>query len=145
MEKRVGLQLKKISCEVNRVVNSEAYVGKVDELTGTRGYILGYLIRHEGTFYQKDLEKIFSVRRSTMTEILNLMEKKGFIVRAPDETDKRLKRIVPTEEAKRYDKKIREAFDRFENDLTDGLSDEELDAFFAVLTKLGNNLNKMID
>ena len=54
------------------------------ELTPKQGMIIGFI--HVNTLdkidvYQKDIEKEFSLRRSTASEILALMEKNGFKVR----------------------------------------------------------------
>ena len=48
---------------------------------------------------RKDIEEEFQIRKSTVTGILQLMEKNGFIYRESVEKDARLKRIVPTKKA----------------------------------------------
>ena len=49
--------------------------------------------------YQKDIEEEFRIRKSTVTGILKLLEKNGFIRRESVPQDARLKRIVPTARA----------------------------------------------
>ena len=42
------------------------------------GWIIGYLYRHRDTpVFQRDIEREFSITRSTVTNILQLMERKG--------------------------------------------------------------------
>ena len=72
----------------------------LDSLTGTRGYIMFYLKDNEGgDVFQKDIEKHFSLSRSTVTEVLQKMEKSGLISRLSVNSDGRLKKIVLTEKA----------------------------------------------
>ena len=49
--------------------------------------------------YQKDLEKKFSVTRSTASKVVKLMVQKGLIVREEVESDARLKKLILTEKA----------------------------------------------
>ena len=47
-----------------------------DPITGMQGWMIHYLIRQEGRpVYQRELEQKLGVRRSTISGILNLMEK----------------------------------------------------------------------
>ena len=65
----------------------------VDELTAMHGWILGYLCRNEHKdIFQKDIEAEFKICRSTVTNILKLMEKKGYIKRESVPYDARLKK-----------------------------------------------------
>lgn len=50
----------------------------LDEVTLMHGWIMGYLYHNQGkAVYQKTIESDFNIRRSTVTTILQLMEKKG--------------------------------------------------------------------
>ena len=69
----------------------------VDELTAMHGWILGYLCRNEDKdIFQKDIEAEFKICRSTVTNILKLMEKKGYIRRESVPYDARLKEDLDT-------------------------------------------------
>lgn len=46
----------------------------IDEVTGMHGWLIGYIER-QGDVYQRDVEKRFNMRRSTVTKMLQLMEK----------------------------------------------------------------------
>ena len=50
----------------------------IDEVTVMHGWILAYLEdNREREIYQKDIEGKFGINRSTVTNIVKLMEKKG--------------------------------------------------------------------
>ena len=66
--------------------------------------LLNYLYHKEceekDKFMQKMVEQEFQVRRSTVTSIMQTLEKKGFIMRSTDALDQRKKVIKLTEKAK---------------------------------------------
>ena len=47
--------------------------------------------------FQKDIEQRFAVGRSTVTNLIQLMEKKGFVKRESVKQDARLKKVILTE------------------------------------------------
>ena len=72
-----------------------------DELTPMQRHILNYILLEtlHRDIYQKNLEEEFQVRKSTVSGILKLIEKNGFIYRESVKEDARLKRILPTKKA----------------------------------------------
>jgi DNA-binding MarR family transcriptional regulator len=83
---------------------------------------------------------MFSLRRPTTTEILKLMEKNGLVKKERVSSDKRLKRVVITEKAKKMDMEFDIFLEQLENDLTKNLSDEEMQIFFKVIEQMRKNL-----
>ena len=97
-QRRIGWQIKVISNLIKREVGNYCCEKYQDELTGNNMFIIGHLARHRNEdVFQKDLEEIFSVRRSTMSTIILRMEQKGFLVRESVPYDARLKKLVLTE------------------------------------------------
>ena len=58
--------------------------------------------------FQKDVETEFSIGRSTVTNILKLMEKKGYIRREAVPQDGRLKRLVLLDKGMALNQTMRE-------------------------------------
>lgn len=87
-----------IRCVDNLIMRRVGWQSKqlgVDDMTPMHGWILGYLSRHQGeVIYQRDVEREFSITRSTVSSILQLMEKKGYIQRRGVPQDARLKQLV---------------------------------------------------
>ena len=80
-------------------INQFARENDVEQATPMHGWIIGYLYRHRDTpVFQRDIEREFSITRSTVTNILQLMERKGYIERRSVPQDARLKQLVLTEE-----------------------------------------------
>ena len=68
-----------------------------DELTPMQRHILNYILLEtlHRDIYQKNIEEEFQIRKSTVSGILKLIEKNGFIYRESVKEDARLKRILP--------------------------------------------------
>lgn len=106
-------------------------------------FIIGYLLENKTKeVYQKELEQIFDLRRSTLAGILKTMEKNNIIVRMEAVNDARCKRVVLTDDAITKYNVIVGLIKKQESRLTLGISDEELHTFFKVIDKMKNNLNK---
>jgi DNA-binding MarR family transcriptional regulator len=115
---------------------------KDPDITGIQGWIIGYISRHQNSqdVFQRDIEKEFNVRRSTVSGILNTMEKKGLIIRQTVDFDARLKKITLTPKAVTCNQMILDKLQEVERQLKKGLSDEEIKQFFTTLEKINKNI-----
>lgn len=146
MEKRrVGPEMRKLNNLIKREVERSTARQQLESLTGLHGWVIGHIARQDGPVFQRDLEERFSVRRSTMSNILSLMEKNDLIVRTPSKKDSRTKEITLTRRAWMIDRIIKTDLDRIEELITDGLTEGELDAFFSAVDKMKENLERMSD
>jgi MarR family transcriptional regulator, repressor for mepA len=110
------------------------------QVTIMQMWIIGFLDMNEGKeIFQKDIEAEFNIRRSTATGILQLMEKNGFITRQPVGRDARLKKVVLTPQAKDLALRVKQRMQHADAELAKGLSQEELDTFFAIIDKIKKN------
>ena len=105
--------------------------------------ILSYLKAHEGeNIFQKDIEEVFSIRRSTVSKIVRLMEEKGLLLRVPVAHDARLKCLKLTEKAHRLSVISAQALSVFEKRATQQLSDSEVLSLLTLLHKIDSTLNQ---
>ena len=112
-----------------------------DGTTPYHGRIIGYLYKNRDIdVFQRDIESHFGIRRSTVTKVLQAMENNGLIVRTAVLSDARLKKITLTRKAEDMHEHFREEIDSFEEMLSEGLSEAELECFFTVTEKIYNNL-----
>ena len=95
-------------------------------LTGSQRHIMKFILLRtlHTDVYQKDIEEEFRIRKSTVTGILKLLEKNGFIRRESVPQDARLKRIVPTARAEALRPQILEQLGRTEALLMEGIPEE---------------------
>ena len=124
-----------------------------DELTPMQRHILNYILLEtlHRDIYQKNLEEEFQVRKSTVSGILKLMEKNGFIYRESVKEDARLKKILPTKKAEAMRPSILEHIHETEIRMTEGVSEQDLFLCKKVLYQMCQNLaeknreNKEVD
>ena len=94
----IPAQLRRVNNLIFRKIGQIARTNGVEAVTPMHGWIMEYLYRNSDTpVFQRDIEREFSITRSTVTNILQLMERKGYIARRSVEQDARLKQLVLTE------------------------------------------------
>ena len=145
-KERIGFEISHCARLIRRYMDTNALKSYIDEITGTHGRALGYFYRNrDRDIFQKDFEKEFDIRRSTASNILALMEKNGLIERKSVARDARLKKIVLTEKALELHQKVEDAFSKMEADISEGISDEEMNALFKIIEKINSNIERMTE
>ena len=137
MSKNLSILINKIANQLKRKMDKE--MNENYNLTKTQSLVLSY-INSNKEIYQKDIEKRFSIRRSTATEILNLMEKRNLIKRIPSKIDKRLNNIEITEEGIKLEKVGKEKIKELEKHMIKSLTKEEKKELIRLLEKVEQNL-----
>ena len=141
--RRLLFLLRNIHILIKRDVENSEARKELDNVTGTHGYVICYLMSHDGEdVFQRDIEKRFSIRRSTATELLNLMQKNGLITRSPVESDARLKKITLTDKARNLFKIVEKDRSEFEDAVFDGFSPDEIASLSGYLERATENLKK---
>ena len=135
----IGHEIKTLSNLIRRRLDNSPVFS---EVTGMQGWIIGHVYhnRYKRDIFQRDIEAEFLIRRSTATGILQLMEKNGLIIRGPVEYDARLKKIVLTPKAIAIHEAVIRELDRLEEQLEQGLTQEEVNAFFVIIKKMKRNI-----
>ena len=140
----VGHRMKTINNLMKR--NMDKFFGhEPDQATLMHTWIIGFVQEREDRgvdTFQKDIEEEFSINRSTTSEMLKLMCKKGMIERVPVSHDKRLKKIVLTKESYEFNQKIEKQMIHMHQLFIQGLSQDELNQFMDTCDKLIDNLKK---
>lgn len=137
----IGFEIRSLDNLITRKMFAYAARNGVDELTVMHGWIIGYLYDNvEKEIFQKDIETEFSIARSTVTGILKLMEKKGYIIRKSVPYDARLKKLVLTDLGIEMNKKTRNSIDAMDKDITSCFTKEETEEFIRLAKKLKKSL-----
>lgn len=136
---RIGVKIKCLSNLLKRRMANDVAAEHIDEVTGMHGWLIGYIER-QGDVYQRDVEKRFNMRRSTVTKMLQLMEKNGLVTREPVKSDARLKKIVLTDKALQASKIMKKKIQQTEELMKRGIDEEELKIFCRVADKITENL-----
>lgn len=140
-EKHVGFEIRTLSNLIKRKVDNVIANKYTENFTGIHGWVIGYIYRNDGKeIFQKDIEEEFSIRRSTATTILQLMERKDLIIRKSVDYDARLKKIELTEKARKLHEMIKLDIAEIEKQVIKDLSEEEINTFFSIVKKIKSNL-----
>ena len=122
----IPAQIRRVDNLIFRKINQFARENDVEQATPMHGWIIEYLYRHrDEPVFQRDIEREFSITRSTVTNILQLMERKGYIQRLSVPQDARLKQLVLTEEGIQRHEKTLLSFHQTDDYVAGLLTEEE--------------------
>ena len=109
------------------------------DITHAQWLILMMLWMKDGC-RQKELTEIMFKEKTTITRLIDNLEKKGLLLRVPDLADKRNKFVYLTNSGKELKGKLTPLVAEFNKKLSYGLGDDELEELKKVLTKIHSNL-----
>lgn len=112
------------------------------QYSGAQWKTLHFILSENGDVFQKDIEKEFSIRSSTATELLRQMESNGFIRKEKVDYDNRLRKIVASDKAKDCQEKVRAELNELDRVLVHGIPQDKLDIYFEVVEMMMDNLSK---
>ena len=137
----IPAQLRRVNNLIFRKIGQIARTKGVEAVTPMHGWIMEYLYRNSDTpVFQRDIEREFSITRSTVTNILQLMERKGYIERQSVPQDARLKRLVLTEKGACIREKTMQALHQTDEFVESLLTPEENAELLRLLNKLRKGL-----
>lgn len=114
-------------------------------LTSIQSRMLGYLYfqsQNGRTLFQCDLEEEFKIRKSSITSVIQLLEKKGLVRRTGVPGDARKKELVLTEKGIAVQKMVIERLDWLETLVNQSLSQEERKIWFSCIRKIETRLEE---
>lgn len=148
MKRRIGFELitlvNMMKRELDKSIDSEG--SKRPEtlgLTGGNMQVIHYIYDNQDiNICQRDIENYFSLRPSTVSANLRLMEKKGLITRQYSTEDTRIKIVKLTDKAYEIEKQMRHHITIIENKFNDVLTDEERKQLLSLIDKIKLKFNE---
>ena len=145
-EKNIGFNVRRLTNYIKRDMEKSSASGKIILPKGVNGWAIHYFYdNREKEIFQRDFEQRFSIRRSTASNILKLMEQNGFIQRVSVKNDARLKQIILTDKAIKIHEEIMKDIERREAVLRKGFSDDEIEQFLGMIDRFVINLEEEND
>ena len=114
-----------------------------NNITNQQARLLGYLgdqIKRDEEIVQKDLEQTMKLRGSSITSLLQGLERKGFIVRSTGNEDGRTKQVNITEKGRALINEVESSFKELEVLLVKGMTEEEKQSYLHLLQISYRNL-----
>ncbi|MEI6886989.1 MAG: MarR family winged helix-turn-helix transcriptional regulator [bacterium] len=129
--REVNTFINKINKRVSNIVSKYG-------ITGPQAHILNFIFNKsiKEEVLQKDIEKEFDIRRSTTTNALQNMEKKGLIIRQNVSKDARLKKVLLTDKGLKIQKEVSKVIYQSEKALQDSLTKDEFNSLIKIILKL---------
>ena len=141
MEKIISKRINCLSTKIKREISNLSSISSVEDLSGVNSFIIVFIYNNKDrNIYQKDIEKEFGITRSTASNIISLMEKKGYVRRVNVDDDQRLKKLELTNLAIDYCENFLKDLRKLNCDLEYGISEEELINFINTIDKIEKNL-----
>lgn len=139
----IGHEIKATNHIIQRKMLETVSKQGLDEITFMHGWIIAYLYDNlNKDIFQKDIETEFGISRSTVTNIVKLMEKKGYITRVSVENDARLKKLVLTDKGKSVKVYFDVSIEENEKLFRKILSLEETEIFLNLIRKLRKGITE---
>lgn len=143
---KIAMELHSLSNMNRRYMDNNSHKKIVDSITGTNGWIIGYLDHNsDHDVYQRDLEETFGITRSTVSKVLNLMVQKGLVDRSGVEHDARLKKLTLTDKSRELIDMMHEDNDNLEKILTADFSESEKLQLMEYIIRMKNNMKSALD
>ncbi len=114
------------------------------EIADTQLPILMGLYHQEG-LSQDDLARQHVLDKATVARSVARLERAGYVVRSPDEHDRRIKRVELTEKARRIQSELRQVHQEWSEALTEGFTREERRTLTALLERMVANAQRHLD
>ncbi len=142
MNECLGKEVIILSNQVKHYLHQAA---ESEGISGAQSRILHFLFveNEKRDVFQKDIEETFFLGRSTVTQTLQSMEKKGLILRSGVAWDARLKKLELTEQGRVLDARITRKVEHMEQQLKSNLSREEIQQFHVLINKMSENISEL--
>ena len=140
MERHIGPELRILQNMLIRHIQNAVNSVPPQGISGPNVYLLKVLKEHEGEkIFQRDLEKVLSITKSTCSKVLSTLEDRGLVKRLPVK-DARFNKICLTPLGSEFVEKTDAIIEAFERRLTAGFSPEERAQLFSFFDRLKANI-----
>ena len=97
-----------------------------------------FILDRDGSMSQKELARVLRQTPPSVTNAIQKMEQKGYILRKSDEKDL-------TEKSQKYLSQVKQTFHQMEAELFEGISKEEKEELRKILLRMLRNVEKNKD
>ncbi|MGB9679785.1 MAG: MarR family winged helix-turn-helix transcriptional regulator [Thermoanaerobacteraceae bacterium] len=137
-----GLAILKLLKQImNTIKSSMKYECKEFDITGPQGMLIGILV-HYGEMKISDICEMIGLSNSTVSGVIDRLEKQGLVERIRSKEDRRVVYVVVTPKFKdTFQKYFKEASKKFE-ELINKANEQEIEIIFEGLKTLKNVLDR---
>ena len=131
---------------MKRQIDEELTHNLVESITVPQAHLISMIYNESSSkdVFQKDIEKTFALHRSSVSLMLDKMEKGNLIKRIPVESDARLKKIELTSKALAYYKEIFASIEHSSEKFIKDISIEDQNLCKNILKKIQHNIQENV-
>ena len=132
----ISTMINKFGRQMHKIFKSQAWEVSI---TASQIAVLMYIIQQyekRVPVFQKDIEREFNIRGSSVTSVLNGLEKNDWICRERVEYDARLRLIVPGEMSYKMMNQMTEFWENVDMTIKQSLTDAEFIVFCQCMDKI---------
>lgn len=134
-----GYLIGQINKLINRRINELLKEANVNEFNGAQGTII-FVLTEEGPMPIKDIGKATGLAKTSLTSMLDRMEKQGLIKKRENENDRRSTIIDLTERSRGYKEVIEKVSQEVNREFYKKIKAKDVERFEATLQKVLDNL-----
>tara|TARA_B100000941_G_C28335672_1_gene463984 strand:- start:181 stop:633 length:453 start_codon:yes stop_codon:yes gene_type:complete len=109
------------------------------EISLDQWLVLGPVWKNDG-ISQKEISEYCGKDKTSVTKIIDTLEKKNLVVRVTDQLDHRVKRVVLSQKGRELFLSALPVMAKTRDELRSGISDKEIEALKSILSKIYKNL-----
>ena len=135
-------EIKDVNSLIFRKISSR-YKEMGMDVTPVHAKIIMSIYNSSEPICQKDLEAPVSCNKSSLSNVINTMEKNGLLVRKVSDNDSRINYLELTDTANRIAEFLRTDLELIERELYVGISEKDKSLFYSVMNKIKDNLERI--
>ena len=139
LSKEIAVELNLTGCKLKHFIAAKLRDAEVP-LTPEQFMLIDLLWNH-GEMSQQRLADLMHKDKNSVTKLVDAIERKGFVVRRQNRTDRRSNTLVLTENANLLKPGAKQKGISILDQMLEGISEDELRAFLGTLRKLSENMN----
>jgi len=139
----LGMVVGRMMHEMFRVLRKRSGETSDTKLTGEQFGLLHVINLKNETCVQQDLANMMGKDKSAILRLIDSLEEKKLLIRVVDSTDRRKNCLHVTELGRDVIQQYVDMEAQISKELTRGISDEEMETFFQVISMIRTNAENM--
>ena len=139
LSKEIAVELNLTGCKLKQFIAAKLRKAQVP-LTPEQFMLIDLLWNH-GQMSQQELADRMQKDKNSVTQLVDAIERKGFVVRQQNAKDRRSNIIILTDKAIELRDEAKQKGISILDEMLEGISEEELRSFLSTLHKLNENMS----
>ena len=140
LSKEIAVELNLTGCKLKQFIAAKLRKAQVP-LTPEQFMLIDLLWNH-GQMSQQELADRMQKDKNSVTQLVDAIERKGFVVRQQNAKDRRSNTIVLTEKAIQLRDEAKQKGISILDEMLEGINEDELRSFLTTLHKLNENMSR---